>query len=268
MRLRVIHFTAVWILCAAVCLTVEAPLKPARAESQSLQEVREQALLYFRRDRFKRARIEFERANRLPGGKEDPKVQYYLAQTYRKLGLIDRAFYSAEQSASLSEGSPDLKRATQQLLTSLNEQYGAVLFRADNADSAPDGSILLESSSPIINRDKRRQYETVRERFRSTIVRLPLTTYLPYGRYSANNVAFAVTLGDTTTVNLDLVAIEGAKAAAGARSNRGRTWLWISIGLAAATAAAVGGYYILRDEPPDGPQQIQYPVRIMNLEAR
>ena len=257
-----------WLVYATVYTGGQIQIPQAQAETQSLQDVREQALLYFRRERYKRARIEFERAHRLPGGTDDPKVQYYLALTYRKLGLIDRAFTSAEHAAALSEGVPQLERATQQLLSGLNEQFGAVLFRADNANSAPDGSIILDSSSPIINRDKRRQYETVRERFRSTNVRLPLTTYLPYGRYRANDVEFAVTLGDTTTVNLDLVAIQGKGKTARRNASSGKVWLWVGIGVAAATAAAVGGYYLFREEPPEGPAQIQYPVRIMNLEAR
>ena len=237
-----------------LALTIAVPAQSFAQEADtSLKDAIEQALLYFKRDRVKRARIELERARSLPGGDSNGALYYYLARTYTRLGLIDRAFPAAERANDLAASDKRLARKTKELVAKLNSLYGAVHFRADNADTAPVGSIVLDSKSPIINQTS--DGNTSRcERFRSTFVYS--TTYFQLTVQIRLNLSH----GEITTVNLDLVKIAGAQAPEARRNDSSNLWLYIGIGVGVAAAAGVGGWFLFNNESSASPTAADYPM--------
>lgn len=225
----------------------------------TVEELREQGIVYFKRDLFKRAKAQLDRAFKMKGGNQDFATVYYRGHTAYKLLLLEQAFEMTELAAKLAGQDERRKRAVDDLLTEMSGLYGKVTFvgakgeTASKEETAKKGRIFFEAQTGIINKEKKERFLSIRERFRNTDVTLPTTVYLPYGDYLANKVPFTITQGEEPpTVEIFLAGIEGDE------EEDDSLWWYVGIGGAAAVAAGVGAYFLFRDTGSERPDYTRY----------
>ncbi|MEZ4435496.1 MAG: hypothetical protein R3F65_24085 [bacterium] len=219
----------------------------AQAQPQKLEEVRDQGVHYYKKKLFKQAERQLATAYAMNGGPGDFETVYFRGLTAFQLDQVNLA-QEMVQSARRLAVDARRKRAVDELEQQIRALYGPVVFKASPNETNRKGRIYFEAKTGIINPDKRRRFEQIREQYRAHSVTLPTTLYLPYGEYTANNVPFAVVEGasDPPTVEIFLQIVEeDVLAAAGDNDN---TWLWVGIGTAAAVGIGVGAWLLLSDD--------------------
>lgn len=238
-----------------------APPTPARAQdARRLAEVRDQGVLYYKKQLFKQARRYLDEAYAMKGGPGDFPTVYYRALTAFAQGHVDEAHEMATIAERLAVDDRR-KQAVAEIKSRVRALYGPVTFKPSPNESNRRGRIFFEAKTGIINKDKKDRFAAIQERYRSTSVTLPTTLFLPYGEYTANNVPFAVVEGaekpPAVEIFLQVVEDEGGVTGGGLD---GDTWMWIGIGSAAAIGLGVGAALLLGgdDEPPAGPVDVPF----------
>lgn len=231
-----------------------APVTPchaqAQAQAQRLDEIRDQGVHYYKKKLFKQAERQLETAYAMSGGPGDFETVYFRGLTAFQLDQVNLAHEMATIAERLAVDDRR-KRAVNELKQQIRALYGPIVFKASPNESNRRGRIYFEAKTGIINPDKKRRFEQIREQYRSTSVTLPATLFLPYGEYTANNVPFTVLEGATEppTVEIFLQVLEedvvGANGASGASDN---TWLWVGVGTAAAVGLGIGAYFLFGGE--------------------
>ncbi|MBU0553745.1 hypothetical protein KKF91_05755 [Myxococcota bacterium] len=233
-------FTA--CLCSALALAFSPP---AVAQKQpTFKESRDQGILYFKKGRFKRAKASLDQAYATPQGKLDGRTLYYRGQAAQKLLLLDTAFEMLDAAEQIKDNDDKLKAGLAEFKNELNDRYGAVHIKAGKGETNKQGRIFLEAKTGIINKEKKRVFMSIRERFRALEVSLPRRIYLPYGDYLANNVPFTISKGEqepTVEVFLQIVKQE----------QESPLWWYVGIGGATAVAAGLGAFFLLNQEDPE-----------------
>ena len=86
---------------------LSASAAPLSAEAEG---ARDQGIVYFEQELYPRAKEQLLRAVAAPGGSEDFRSAYFLAQTNYKLLMVEEAFQSLSRARSLaqSDQEPDL----------------------------------------------------------------------------------------------------------------------------------------------------------------
>jgi len=215
----------------------------------SLTDVRDQGVHYFKRKRFKQAKRFLDRAFKMSGGPGDFLTVYYRGKLAYNQLLIERAMKMAETAAKLSMGNARRKRSVKGFVAEINGRFGRVNIKPARGETNKRGRIFFDSKTGILNKAKRQRFESIRERFRTTDISLPIQVFLPYGKYAANNVAFEVVEGDEPpNVGIYLQVDRATAEAAGA--HKSNTWLYVGFGVGAAVAAGIGGYFLFFTEPP------------------
>lgn len=193
-------------VCAGLALTLvtTAPLPAtlvpssggvAQANPQrSAEDLREQGIVYHRKKMFKRALAVLDEAAATPEGARDFDVALYQAKSAYELLLLEHAFDTLARAEKLAT-TPAQRADASELRGQMSGLYGAVTFVTGEGETNQSGRIHFATETGIINKEKRERFEAIRERFRSTDVRLPRTVYLPYGDYTANNVPFTIVEG-------------------------------------------------------------------------
>ena len=207
---------------------------PAAQGSNTLEDVRDQGILYFKKGIYKQAKVRLDRAYKNAKGKQDFLTVYYRAMTYYKLLLLETAFKMVEDAVPLA--GDDARRAGKvtELKEEMDSLYGGVTFTAAKGETNAQGRIFFESKTGIINKSKKKRFNAIRERFRSTDIKLPTMIYLPYGAFTANKVPFELQPGAEKPPVLEIflqVVVE--------EDDGMGVWGWVGIGVGAA--AAVGG---------------------------
>lgn len=215
------------------CVGVGVPAGVAQA--QTLEDVRDQGILYYKKGIYKQAKVRLDRAHKNKKGKVDFLTVYYRGLTYYKMRLLETAFEMVEKAGKLA--ADDAKRAAKvaELQTEMKSLYGAVTFKAAKGETNAKGRVFFESKTGIINKEKKKRFMAIRERFRSTDIKLPTTVYLPYGAYTANKVPFELQPDQEKPPVLEIflqVVVDEEGDGMG-------VWGWVGIGVGAA--ALVGG---------------------------
>ena len=217
---------------------------PAQAQGNSLEEVRDQGVLYFKKEIYKQAQERLDRAFKMKGGKADLLTVYYRAQTHYKMLRLETAFEMIALARTLAEGDDKRIQRVNELEGEMKALYGGVTFKAAKGETNKRGRIFFEAKTGIINKEKKERFLSIRERFRSTDIDLPATVYLPYGDYLANKVPFEVKPEDTETPVVEIYLQVVVEAGDDGIS----PWWWVGIGGAAAAAAGVTAFLLLGDD--------------------
>jgi hypothetical protein len=227
----------------------------AAAQSGGLEETRDQGVLYFKKELFRPAKDQFDRAYHMPGGDKDFLTVFYRAQAAYKLLLLEVAFEMANKAKDLAGDDKGKAEKVEALLHEMDDLYGGVTIKPAKGETNTEGRIFLEAKTGIINKEKKQIFMSIRERFRSVNVRLPATIYLPYGDYLANNVPFTLEKGQPQpTVELYLQVVQEKK------DDDGNTWVWVGVGAGVAAAAGVAAYFLLSGEDVHREQSVRIPV--------
>lgn len=245
----------VWLLAAALLSAGTVGLAPIDARAQqgsSLEDARDQGILYLRKGLDRQAKARLDEAWRMPGGKEDFRTGYYRAQAAFKLMLLEEAFETSAATKALATDDRQ-RQSVERLEQEMTALYGSVAIVPAAEEKKRKGRIFFEAKTGIINKEKKQLFLSIRERFRSTDIDVPAKVYLPYGDYLANGVAFSIVQGEappSVAVFLQVADDAGGEARSGGGGSR--LWLWVGLGAAAAVAAGVGTYFLLSegDAPP------------------
>lgn len=235
-----------WMLAVALVLGAlgAPPLASVAQAAPSMEELRDQGVLYAKKKRYKRAIATLNKAHAAPGGAQDFDVQYYRAQAAYAELLLEIAFESVENALGVAK-SPREERRVKELQREMNAQFGGVTFETEQGETNQKGRIFFETKTGLINKDKKQRFSAIRERFRSTDISLPMTVYLPYGDYTANNVPFSIVQGQPApTVRIFLQVQKDD-------DDGGALWWYVGAGSAAAVAVGVGVALLLADSEPE-----------------
>lgn len=237
-------------LLGAIPLAV-LPAVPALAQipagPQTMEEARDQGVLYYRKKLFKQAMPLLDKAYGMPGGADDFSTVYYRGQTAYKLLLLEKAFEMSARATALAGDDNRRKQNAQEFQTELDSLFGKVTLKAAEGETNDKGRIFFETRTGIINKDKRQRFQAIQERFKTTDITLPITVYLPYGDYLANKVPLSITQGEAAPeVEIYLQVQQTA-------DDDDNTWMWVGIGAgtAAAIGLGVGAFFLLSPEEPE-----------------
>ena len=208
------------------------------------EQTKRQGITYFNNNMYPLARQQFDLAYQTAEGKNDFVVVYYRGFLAERDLRLEVAFEMAEMAITLGNNDEE-KAQAQQLLDQLKGRFGYVKISPAAEETNKQGRIYLETKRRIINKQKREQFESIRMRFRSMDVTVPTKIYLPYGRYTANNVPFEIKRNSDKVpeVSLFLHIIKNEKDQSG-----GNAWLYTGIGVTGATLIGVGAYFLLKPE--------------------
>lgn len=223
----------------------------AQDERPALQsDVRDQGIHYFKRKRYKQSRAFLDRAFKMKDGAGDFLTVYYRGRISYHFLLIEEAMKMASMAKKLAMKDDRRKRSVREFVDEINDRFGRVDITPARGETNKEGRIFFESKTGILNKSKRQRFESIRERFRSMDITLPISVYLPYGKYTANNVGFELVQGqENPKVGLYL-QVDRASAEAKA-AGKSKTWMWVGLGVGAALAAGVGGYFLFAEESVD-----------------
>jgi len=177
------------------------PMVPTSAIAQvpegpaTMEEARDQGVLYFRKKRFKQAMPLLDKAYEMEGGKTDFSVVYYRGQTAYRLLLVEKAFEMAAKATELAGDDRRRKQNVQEFQTELDSLFGKLTLKAADGETNAKGRIFFETKTGIINREKKKRFTAIQSRFKSMDISLPITVYLPYGDFLANKVPFSIVEG-------------------------------------------------------------------------
>lgn len=231
------------------------PSTPSFAQEggpQTMEDARDQGVLYFRKNLFKQAKPLLDKAYDMPGGKDDFTTVYFRGQTAYKLLLLEQAFEMSARAASLTEGDARREENAKELQTELDSLFGKVTLKAAEGETNAKGRIFFESRTGIINKEKRERFQAIQERFKTTDITLPITVYLPYGDYLANKVPLTLAQGEPAPeveIYLQVQRTEGD-------DDNTMMWVGIGAGTAAAIGLGVGAFFLFGQEEKD-PAQLQ-----------
>ncbi len=236
------------VLSIAACCGPVGPAhgaEPAAEAPQSFGSLRDQGIHYYKRKLMAPALKALTAAAAAPEGQADYRTQLYLARTAAQLTRLEQAFPAARRAVELAPGEDEEARA-RALVEELEGQFGGVTFDRDPDQKTElvQTFIHLKDVGGLINARKKQVFLETQTRFRSTKVGLPITIYLPFGKYTANGAPFEVKQGETAQARLYLLGEE----------DEGLAWWWYA-GIAGAVAggAAVAVALLLAEDPE--PQQ-------------
>ncbi len=239
-----------FILLTVLALTFSTEAAIAGAPGVTLEDVRDQGILYFKKGHFKQARSKLRSAYKMKGGKADFHTVYYLGRSSYKLLLLEDAFRFAGEAEKLSKTEKKRKRRVTEFKEEMSNLYGEVSFKAAKGETNKKGRIFFESKTGTINPAKKKRFMSIRERFRSTDISLPARVFLPYGDYLANKVPFSIVQGEETPdVEIFLQVVVDTP-----ESN---LWWYVGIGSSAAVVAGLGAYFIFSGPETVAERQIK-----------
>ncbi len=234
------------------------PVSEASAQDErpaTLSDVRDQGVHYFKRKRYKQARAFLDRAFKMNGGPGDFLTVYYRGRMALQSLLIERAMKMARMAKKLAMKDARRHRSVKEFVDEINDRFGRVDIKQARGETNKRGRIFFESKTGILNKSKRQRFESIRERFRSTDITLPTKVFLPYGKYTANNVGFELVHGQKPPQVGLYLQVDRASAEASGAAGTSNTWMWVGLSVGAAVAAGVGGYFLLSEAPAD---QVEY----------
>lgn len=230
-----------------LCLLLLALAAPAHAED--LDEIRDQGKLYYQRDQYKQAKIFLDKAYAREDGKADFQTCYYRGVVAHELLLLEDAFAMAAAAKALAKEERETAKVVE-LQNKLDALYGKITIEASKHETNPRGRIYIESQTGILNRKKKKQFQTIRDRFRSTDITVPVSIYLPFGNYVINERRVSLEQGGETPKIAVILQRQKTEDEGGVSG-----WIWAGVGTVVAAGGAVA-FFLLTDEP-DPKQEIR-----------
>lgn len=208
------------------------------------ERAKQQGLTYFNKKMINLASEQFDLAYSTPLGKADFVVIYYRGYLAKQQLKLETAFEMAELALNLSDEGSEENAQAQQLLDELKGQFNYVTISPAAQETNKQGRIYLETKRRIINKQKREQFESIRLRFRSTDVGLPTKIYLPYGKYTANNVPFEIKRNGKAAPEVSVfLAIKQSD-----KKSDNSAMLYTGLGITGAAVVSLGAYLLLKPE--------------------
>ena len=238
-------------LALTIVLGAATPARAAdAAEEEASRAARDQGVHYLRIKRYELALGRLEEAARLPGGAGDYQTQYSLAMAAYKLLVLEKAFPAARRAVELAEGAR-AEKASQRLLQRMDDFFGGVTLTQapDQVGQVEKGLVHLEDTGGLINKEKKESFARIRDRFKATPVELPLTIYLPFGKYTANLAPFETKNGETADAVMFLYVPDNEGGIS--------PWWYIGGGVAAAAIATTATVLLMDTDPPERQVQIR-----------
>lgn len=227
------------------------------AHAQELDELRDQGKLYYQRDQYKQARLLLDKAYARADGKADFQTCYYRGLVAHELLLLEEAFQMAAEAKVLAKEDRETEKV-QELQATLDALYGKITIKASENETNLRGRIYLESQTGIINRKKKQQFNTIRERFRSTDITVPVSIYLPFGNYRINEVPVALEQGgETPEIAVILQKVGGEDGGGGGGGVSG--WIWAGVGTLVAAGGVVAFFLLTAEPDPKDELRIDFP---------
>jgi hypothetical protein len=216
---------------------------PERSYEQKLDQVR----LYINNKLYLPALNELNRLSESDEGQQDSRIFIALAKVNYKLHNITAALSALRRARRLTQDAKD-----KEFLTELYDQwlntYGLVRF--ESANSQEEGVIVLSRKRKFINRERREAMTRAVQQLAKG-VRLPVSLYLPYGKYIVNGSSFKLERNQPTPI-VDVLLKPLKLSSPAEESKSDYTWIYVGVGSAALIAAGVGGYLLFDDEPNIG----------------
>ena len=238
------------LACAVIALSLSlsaaqpAPLRAQPAPPSYEQRIN-QANLYIRQELYHQALAELEVLLATPQGATDVRVVAAAAEASYRTRDITKALDLLRVARRLSQ-SPSERHELGERYNAWSSEYGPVRFESSNA--LRRGALALESDRKILNPERREVFERARERLALGFIP-PLSLYLPYGSYTANQVPFQLLPSQPmpiVAVPLDSIAAP-AEPPATSSSN---AWVYVSVGGAVLVAVLAGVYFANADPAP------------------
>lgn len=204
--------------------------------AQSFRTLRDQGVHYYKRSLYGQALTFLARAAATDAGHNDFRTQLFLARSAYQELVLEQSFPAARRALEIAKAADDedsLKQAAA-LIEELEGSFGGVSFRQDpdQKTTLKETYIFLKDTGGLINVRKKQVFDKIRQRFLTTRVELPITLYLPFGKYSANGAPFEVKKGELAEAKLFMYLDEPG----------GISWWWYAgaaVLVAGGTAAAL-----------------------------
>lgn len=224
---------------------VEIGLSKASAQGKkkvNFKAAKKQAMLYFRKKMTRQARQQLDLAYSVPEGKKDYVILYYRGFIARQDLRLEVAFDMIEKAIAVSEEGTTNRKNAQTLMDEMKSKFGAVILEKGKDNLQDKGRVFLRTykNKKIFNKEKRKQFASIQARFNTVDVQLPAKIYLPYGKYTANYVEFAIKKKKKAQ-KIQIPFISAEK-----KLEEDNTWLYASIG-AGAVAVGILTYFVLDD---------------------
>ncbi|MBM4319061.1 MAG: hypothetical protein FJ125_03665 [Deltaproteobacteria bacterium] len=217
------------VLCAVLLTGQPAVAEEGRQQAQALdfEQSRQQGIQYYKRKLLLPAAKSLEEAAATPRGAKDYKTHSYLAKVYYDLLHLEKAFPTAARAAELVRDE-EQKRSAAQFQAALVESFAGVTFQKDPEQKTElkDTYIHLKDVGGLINQKKKEAFQKIQERFLKSRVVLPITLYLPFGKYTANGAPFEIKKGEVAKANLFMYGT----------APDGIGWYWFAGGAAVVAA--------------------------------
>lgn len=223
---------------AALSSLICSPL-PANGEPSSYQQRIRQVELYIEGNLYEQALRELHSLAKTPEGAQDVRVAHSYALAHYNTSNVNQALFYLRRARSLT-ADDGLKSQLTRTYQDWIKSYGLVHFQS--VGGTQQGAIHLSSDRNIVNPKRRKSFE-VAQGLLAEGVSTPLSFYLPFGNYAANNVNFQLKASlPPPTVELMLTPVKSEPV-----STTGSKWVYITLGGVALIATAVGGYYLMID---------------------
>lgn len=213
---------------AALIFGVVLIAGPAQAAPGTFKEVRDRGVHYHRKGLHEAAVAELDQARGMEEGVDDFQTHLILAKATYELMRLERTFPMAIEAADLADGERQKAKADA-LLKELRSFYGGVKLQKAPEARTDQGYVYLEDTGGLINQRKKEVFGKLRQRYRTESSLLPVTIYLPFGKYTANRVPFETKEGEVAEI---LIIPDADPEASG-----GKALWWIVGGTAAVVAA-------------------------------
>lgn len=229
-----------------VALTSAPPAALAQPLAQSYEQRLYQANLYMRQELYAQALIELETLLRTPQGSVDVRVVTAAAEASYKTHDITKALEYLRVARRLSQD-PMQRQSLSDRYEAWSSEYGPVRFESANA--LRFGALTLESERKILSPERREVFEVARARLAQGITP-PLSLYLPYGAYLANQVPFQLVPSRPMPIVVAPLTPISAPIDPPQAPSSSNKWVYVSLGGALVVAILTGVYIATSDPEP------------------
>ncbi len=209
------------------------------AEEFDFQQKLDQGLLYLKKNMYQQAREELLPLYQLEQGKSNSHLLISLAKVSYELYLMTDAFKFLGEAKRQVDLTGSELREIKEFYDEWNKQYAPITFQS--ADKVNEGSFTLKSTSTLINQHKKSVVQESSQQVAQGVI-LPISIYLPYGSYLANQTPFTLTLNEPSPI-VEVVLTPLPKS----KKQDSNLLLYTGIGVGVALIAGLGLYFLSQD---------------------
>jgi hypothetical protein len=210
-----------------------------QAEEADFQQKLDQGLLYLKKNMYQQAKEELLPLYQMEQGKRNSQLLISLAKISYELYLMTDAFKFLGEARNQSDLTSSENRDIKEMYDEWKKQYAPVTFQS--AGSPNEGIFTLKSTSTLINQHKKSVVQESAQQMALGAM-LPLSIYLPYGSYLANQTPFTLTLNEPSPV-VEVVLTPLPKT----KKQNSNILLYTGIGVGIAVVTGLGLYFLSQD---------------------